>query len=114
MATAVLSISVLLQFVAALPFRFHTPCLSQTVRFLLLLNSTIDLPGFGVEPVQRLVTYRHALLAAGADRLDESLVAICIARISANLKAYGPNIEEIGSGRQTLEDAFRMIQAAVP
>lgn len=100
----------LVQFVATLPFRFDKACIADIVRFVLLLNSISDFPGFGVEPAERVITHRYTMISLG-EHIDLAAIIASIQMIDTMIARYGEILEHVSTGKCNLAEAFTRLRA---
>lgn len=101
-----------LQLIVTLPFYVIEAQIPEVARFILLLNKGMELPGFELSEVDRLIFFRHACVVP-EDHLDERILLSIIGMIEILVDTFGSQLEAVATGAQSLqqivEEAQRMI-----
>lgn len=96
----------LLQTIAYLPFEIHKSTLADLARVLHLINRELDMPGFGMDEVQRLMFYR--LVFPNFDQeLNEKSIELQLGTTRMGCESFMEAIASIISGTTKLEDIIK-------
>jgi hypothetical protein len=102
-----------LQFIVTLPFFVIDEKITDISRLLLLLNKGIELPGFELSEVDRLIYYKHAFVVP-EDDLDERILLSLVGMIQLLLDAFTDIIEAVATGplsfQKVVENAQKLLK----
>lgn len=93
----------LLQFFVALPLKIRENKVEETLRFLSLINRSLEVPGFEFSEVDLMVYYRYVLMTS-EDSISTLLIKNLMGVIMFILDSFSTKIEEIGRGKRTLKE----------
>lgn len=93
----------LLQFFVALPFKVRENKISDTLRFLSLINRSLEVPGFELSEVDQLVYYRYVIMTT-ENAISSLLIRNLLGVIMFVLDSFSTMIEEISLGKRTLQE----------
>jgi hypothetical protein len=86
----------------SLPYGVKQLAIAELARFLLAVNGSVPLGGFGLSEGRRLVYYRHNA-AVRAEAFDAGLALASIAAAGGAIATFGPLIEDVASGKPLTE-----------
>ena len=92
-----------LQLVVNLPFFALETQIPDTARLILLLNKGMEISGFELSEVDKMIFYRHAFVVA-EDQLDERIIVSLVGMIEMLLETFSEILEIVASGTQSLQD----------
>lgn len=92
-----------LEYRTILPFPVQDKGVADTARFLCFINKSIDLPGFELDEVERVIFYRHAFMGKN-DKVDAPSLMALIGNTMMLLDLFSPHIEQIASGKITMNE----------
>lgn len=85
------------------PFEFQDESVNDLARFLLLINKTLEFPGFGISEIDRRIYYRHDLYS-DSTRLREDLLKSLLGYILLIVDTFGPKLEQVASLQLTYKE----------
>ncbi len=88
---------VFLHLFAAFPFQLKEEAVGELSRLLMYFNKPLEIPGFGIDEVNKLVFYRYSLITVGGMIKKRPLIAI-IGTIMLLMDALTPQIEAVAQG----------------
>ena len=95
-----------LQFFITLPFFFEESAFAETSRAVLLVNQSIEIPGFGIKEADKIIFYQY-IMPIIDKKLDERLFLSIINFIMATIEAHLDFLEDVGSGEISVVDKIR-------
>lgn len=98
-----------LQLIVTLPFQVLDECIPDTARLVLLLNKGMELPGFELSEVDRILFFRHSFVVP-EDDLDERILLALVGMIELILDAFADTLEKVATGTQSLSDVVKEAQ----
>lgn len=101
-----------LQFSVALPFTIDDLALNQVASLILFINQYVDLPGFELNELNGIASYRYIWLTKKAS-CDFTLVVSIIGSILLNLNLFSDMIELLADGKVTFNDLLEKVLKAV-
>jgi hypothetical protein len=101
-----------LHFFVMLPFDVKGDALGDTARLLLLLNKSLDLPGFDMSEVNQVVFYRYTW-ASPALEVDKLFLLSIVGMIMLIIDSLSYTIEKVASGEASLMQIVEQAQAEV-
>lgn len=96
-----------LQFLLFFPFFAEETSFSDLARYLLLVNKSLEFPGFGLAESDRLVYFRH-LLFFPSSRVSETMILDFIGMILLLIDAFGPNIAQIARLEKSYSEIIKL------
>ena len=91
----------LLQVLSVFPFGIEAAHVIDVIRFVMLLNAKVELPGFGYDEVTRLLYFRHVRVCTQSVLPSEVESTLRLVRFMGEV--FGPALEDLAQGRRTLE-----------
>ncbi|MBA2367439.1 MAG: hypothetical protein H0V82_00260 [Candidatus Protochlamydia sp.] len=98
--------------IAGLPFQIGESYIADTARFILLLNKGMELPGFELSEVDRLIFFRHAFVVPEND-LDERILFSLVGMVQVLLEAFSESLEAVAIGKQSLRETLDQVQQMI-
>lgn len=101
-----------LHFRVKLPFKIEDLALNQVGSLILFINQFLDLPGFELNELEGIVTYRYVWLTydtKDAEKEQDPLLLSIIGAILLNLKLFSEMIESLAEGKLTFNDLLEQI-----
>jgi hypothetical protein len=98
--------------IAVLPFQTVENCFAETARFIMLLNKGMELPGFELSEVDRLIFYRHAFVIP-EDGLDERILFSLVGMVELLLDSFSESLESVATGKQSLREILEQVQQMI-
>lgn len=96
----------LLQTIAYLPFQLLDLHLGQVARLLHLLNRELDMPGFGMDEVQKLLFYRIVIPCINKE-LNEKVLELQLATTKVAIETFMDAIAMVLTGKGKVEDLLK-------
>ncbi len=91
-----------LQLIVKLPFNILDAYIPDLARLILILNKGMELPGFELSEIDRLVFYRHAFVIS-EDALDKRIMLSLMGMITLLLDTFTETLEAVAIGSKTLQ-----------
>ncbi|MDP1881159.1 MAG: hypothetical protein Q8K60_09505 [Parachlamydiaceae bacterium] len=101
-----------LHFRVKLPFKIEDLALNQVGSLILFINQFLDLPGFELNELEGVVTYRYVWLTYDTKDVEKEqgpLLLSIIGAILLNLKLFSEMIESLAEGKLTFNDLLEQI-----
>ncbi|MBA3604139.1 MAG: hypothetical protein H0W50_11000 [Parachlamydiaceae bacterium] len=102
-----------LQFIVTLPFYILDGQIPDLARLILLINKGMEIPGFELSEVDKMIFYRHAFVVS-EDHLDERILLSLVGMIEVLLETFSEMLESVAIGtkslQQIVEEAKKMIE----
>lgn len=93
----------LLQLIAYLPIQIHEHAVSDTARFLHLLNKQIEMPGFGMDEKERLMFYR-VVIPCLDNQVEPNLLTMHLNVIGMCSENLMHAIALVASGKKSMKE----------
>lgn len=92
-----------LEFRVKLPFKVQDFALNQVASLLHYINPLLDLPGFELNELEGIVSYRYVWIMEPALRTQPLIMSI-VGAIMLNLGLFETTIESLADGKATFND----------
>ena len=99
----------LLQLIAFFPTQPLQKTIPDIARLLHVFNKELDIPGFGIDELSRIVYFR-CMIPTPKGKLDPDLFDSFYGSIVSACKTFAQSIDAVGSGVTTFEDLMRKAQ----
>jgi hypothetical protein len=94
------------QFLILIPVVIEDKCLKDVQAFINLLNSVMELPGFGILERDRMPFFRYTMVC-NKNHVDEELFVMTVGLIMHVLDTYLDPLEDIALGKKPLSHFFK-------
>ncbi len=105
-----------IQLIVTLPFFALENQIPDIARLILLLNKGMEIPGFELSEVDKMIFYRHAFVVP-EDQLDERIIISLVGMIEMLIETFSEMLENVSIGAQSLqeivEEAKKMIEMKI-
>lgn len=99
----------LLQLILFIPISLQEGTEEDVARLLHTLNKEIDIPGFGMDEINRVIFYR--IMIAGIDKkIEERNIDIFMASLPLIAESFSPIIMAAGAGNATYEEIMKKME----
>jgi hypothetical protein len=92
-------------FTVGFPFKVKDEFVGEISRFVLLVNDSQDIPGFGFSEAKRTVYYRHVLINKGGEIDGFKLITIFGAAMFM-AETFSESLEAIGTGTKGMKEVI--------
>lgn len=92
-----------LHFRYIIPFRFEPEAVNDIARFLLLINKTLEFPGFGMSEVDQVIYYRHDLYC-GFGQLNEDVLKGILGYLLFVVDSFTPKLQQLAARKISFKD----------
>lgn len=99
---AIRSNDTLLQTLAYIPYDLNPKTLAEVARLMHIINREVDMPGFGIDEIQKLMFYRCVIPCVNGV-LDTRLVELYLAATKVALETFMKAITIVASGSATVD-----------
>lgn len=93
----------LLQIIVFFPFLLEDHAIADMARLLHLLNKELDLPGFGMDEMEKAIFFR-VMLPAPSNKIDPMNLLTYIQTCERICNSFSDPIQAIGAGLMNLND----------
>jgi hypothetical protein len=94
---------VLIQLLLIIPTELKNSAVNDTARLLHLLNKELDIPGFGMDEIEKLIYYRM-MLPTSDQKIPETILDTFFKAIHAICEGFSPAIFAVASGDVKFEE----------
>ena len=94
-----------LQLISVLPFTVDEAHVADVMRFVMVLNANVELPGFGYDETTRLVFFRH--VAVYGETIAPSLVENVLLMVLFLTEVFCKALEDLATGSRSLEQVLQ-------
>lgn len=98
-----------LQFLVKLPYTVKNESIPDLARLLLLFNKSSDIPGLEYCEADNTLFWRHVMLC-NLPEIDPYILISLIGVILTVTEVYGPYIEAVATGKNSLQEAVQKIR----
>jgi hypothetical protein len=92
-----------IQFLIMIPLRIEKNFLADTQALINLLNSVIELPGFGIIDSEQMPFFRYTM-TCNHNEVDEELFVMTVGLILYVIDTYVETLEEVAQGHRSFEE----------
>ena len=96
----------LLQTIAYLPYELNEKAASDVARLLHLLNREVDIPGFGMDELQKLMFFRCVIITTDG-KLDPKLLDIYLATTRIACETFMEAIATMAGGKTSVDAVLK-------
>lgn len=96
-----------LQLLVFFPFFVEEKSFPDLSRYLLLINKSLEFPGFGLTESDRLVYYRQVIFFPSS-RVTETMLLDFIGMILMLIDSFGPNIAQIAQLEKSYSEIIKI------
>lgn len=91
------------QLFSPLPFQFKSEAAGELARFLMMINKSVEYPGFECNETDRILYFKMAWPLEG-EAVDECLLATQIYYISSLMMTFCEPIEKVGNNELSIKE----------
>lgn len=99
----------LLQMLVFMPFNLSQTAVSDTARFLHLLNKELDIPGFGMDEDARVIFYR-IMIPAKNKEIETEIFESFVQSMKNVSESFFPVVAAVGQGAATFEEVLKKMK----
>jgi hypothetical protein len=102
-----------LQLFSPLPFQFKPEAAAELARFLMMINKSIEYPGFECNETDRVLYFKMAWPFEG-DEIDPALLANQLYYVTSLMSSFSEGLEAVGQLKMSLKEYFEKFLNPAP
>lgn len=82
----------------AFPFTYKDEATGELARLLLYFNKPLEIPGFGLDEINKMIYYSYCLIAGDEEKIESRTLVSIVSTIMLLVDSLTPQIEAVAQG----------------